>query len=159
MLANEELAQVCSAASPAHLSMCFLRGAGGNRVPQGFCHSSSHESLLALVYRWLAPEVVTHQQYSKASDVYSFGVILWELLTWKLPWENLGPFQVSRRVYSLPGCCDKNFEDGKLLVDCLAHFRAHVERRQAQVSSRQVSSSSRPLWQHLGLYCFRHLSK
>ena len=46
------------------------------------------------LYRWLAPEVVTQQHYSKAADVYSFGLILWELLTWQLPWADLGPFQV-----------------------------------------------------------------
>ena len=45
--------------------------------------------------RWLAPEVVTDQAYSTAADVYSFGLILWELLTWQLPWADLGPFQVS----------------------------------------------------------------
>ncbi len=44
--------------------------------------------------RWLAPEVVTDQAYSTAADVYSFGLILWELLTWQLPWADLGPFQV-----------------------------------------------------------------
>lgn len=46
-------------------------------------------------HRWLAPEVVTQQHYSKAADVYSFGLILWEMLTWQLPWADLGPFQVS----------------------------------------------------------------
>ena len=34
------------------------------------------------------------QAYSKAADVFSFGVILWELVTWQLPWEELGVFQV-----------------------------------------------------------------
>ncbi|KAK9862943.1 hypothetical protein WJX84_012116 [Apatococcus fuscideae] len=44
--------------------------------------------------RWLAPEVITRQEYSKAADVFSFGIILWELLVWRLPWEELGPFQI-----------------------------------------------------------------
>lgn len=44
--------------------------------------------------RWLAPEVITRQEYSKAADIFSFGIILWELLVWRLPWEELGPFQV-----------------------------------------------------------------
>ena len=35
------------------------------------------------------------QAYSKAADVFSFGVILWELITWQMPWKELGVFQVS----------------------------------------------------------------
>ena len=27
--------------------------------------------------------------------MFSFGVILWELITWRLPWEELGTFQAS----------------------------------------------------------------
>lgn len=34
------------------------------------------------------------QEYTKAGDVFSFGVVLWELITWQLPWEELGTFQV-----------------------------------------------------------------
>jgi hypothetical protein len=33
------------------------------------------------------------QRYSKAADVFSFAVVLWELAVWRLPWEDLGPFQ------------------------------------------------------------------
>ncbi|KAL0037083.1 hypothetical protein WJX77_012077 [Trebouxia sp. C0004] len=44
--------------------------------------------------RWLAPEVVASQDYSKAADVYSFGVVLWELLTWQVPWVDHNPFQI-----------------------------------------------------------------
>ena len=102
-------------------------------------HLSSVARLLhALMYRWLAPEVVTHQQYSKASDVYSFGVILWELLTWKLPWEDLGPFQVGLRVNSLPGCCDKCCKGGKR-----AAWHASLRADRPQVLSRQLASSPR----------------
>ena len=53
--------------------------------------------------RWLAPEVVKDQAYSTAADVYSFGLILWELLTWQLPWAELGPFQVD--ALSIPVAC------------------------------------------------------
>ena len=38
--------------------------------------------------RWLAPEVLMNGKATAASDVYSFGIVMWELLTWKLPWEN-----------------------------------------------------------------------
>jgi serine/threonine protein kinase len=35
---------------------------------------------------WLAPEVVEGGQATTASDVFSFGLVLFELLTWALPW-------------------------------------------------------------------------
>ena len=41
-----------------------------------------------------ALQAVAHQDYSKAADVYSFGIILWELLTWQIPWGDYNPFQV-----------------------------------------------------------------
>ena len=47
--------------------------------------------------RYILPHCdFTLQAYSKAADVFSFGVILWELITWQMPWEELGVFQVRR---------------------------------------------------------------
>ena len=42
----------------------------------------------------MAPEVLAGQAFTAAADVYSFGIILWELLTWQIPWEECGPWQV-----------------------------------------------------------------
>ena len=45
-------------------------------------------------WQWLAPEVIStldverdRIEYGLASDVYSFGIILWELLTFQIPFE------------------------------------------------------------------------
>ncbi|XP_050886581.1 serine/threonine-protein kinase STY17 isoform X4 [Lathyrus oleraceus] len=46
-------------------------------------------------YRWMAPEVIQHKPYNHKADVFSFGIILWELLTRKLPYEDLSPLQAA----------------------------------------------------------------
>ncbi|XP_020866544.1 serine/threonine-protein kinase pakF isoform X3 [Arabidopsis lyrata subsp. lyrata] len=43
--------------------------------------------------QWMAPEVLRNEAADEKSDIYSFGVILWELVTEKIPWENLNPMQ------------------------------------------------------------------
>ena len=35
--------------------------------------------------RWMSPELITFQQYSKKSDVYAFGITMYEILTQNLP--------------------------------------------------------------------------
>ncbi|XVF63602.1 hypothetical protein PTKIN_Ptkin09bG0099700 [Pterospermum kingtungense] len=49
-------------------------------------------------YRWMAPEVIEHKPYNHKADVFSFGIVLWELLTGKLPYENLTPLQAALGV-------------------------------------------------------------
>lgn len=45
-------------------------------------------------------QVIAAQNFSKAADVYSFGIILWELMTWQVPWDDLNPFQVATQQTS-----------------------------------------------------------
>ncbi|XP_042438610.1 RGS domain-containing serine/threonine-protein kinase A-like [Zingiber officinale] len=62
--------------------------------------------------QWMAPEVLRNEPSDEKSDVYSFGVILWELVTEKIPWENLNSVQVIAAVgfmnqrLDLPGDLD-----------------------------------------------------
>ena len=51
--------------------------------------------------RWLAPEVVRGGQAGMAADVYSFGIVLWELMTWDLPWgHDTNPFSIINSIAS-----------------------------------------------------------
>ncbi|KAI3736649.1 hypothetical protein L2E82_26588 [Cichorium intybus] len=49
-------------------------------------------------YRWMAPEVINHQQYDQKADVFSFAIVLWELVTAKVPYENMTPLQAALGV-------------------------------------------------------------
>ncbi|PWA88680.1 PAC motif-containing protein [Artemisia annua] len=48
--------------------------------------------------QWMAPEVIRNEQADEKSDVYSFGVVLWEIITGKIPWDDLNPMQVIAAV-------------------------------------------------------------
>ncbi|XP_066344915.1 serine/threonine-protein kinase STY8-like isoform X1 [Miscanthus floridulus] len=49
-------------------------------------------------YRWMAPEVINHKPYDHRADIFSFAVVLWELVTSKIPYENLTPLQAALGV-------------------------------------------------------------
>jgi serine/threonine protein kinase len=44
--------------------------------------------------RWLAPEILNGEAATPAADVFAFGVVLWELLTWEMPWQWTNPWQI-----------------------------------------------------------------
>ena len=39
--------------------------------------------------KWAAPEVLNYERAGTKSDVYSYGVVVWEIVSRKLPWENV----------------------------------------------------------------------
>ena len=43
---------------------------------------------------WMAPEVLRNEPYSGKADVWSYGVVTWEMLTKRVPYENMDPNQV-----------------------------------------------------------------
>jgi sterile alpha motif and leucine zipper containing kinase AZK len=49
---------------------------------------------------YAAPEALSKNQVSPASDMFSFGCVLWELLSMKEPWEELGgqAFQIMTKI-------------------------------------------------------------
>ncbi|KAL4423483.1 hypothetical protein ABPG77_003616 [Micractinium sp. CCAP 211/92] len=48
--------------------------------------------------RWLAPEVVREGPAIAASDVFSFGYIMYEMMTWQVPWDGLASYHICGRI-------------------------------------------------------------
>lgn len=48
--------------------------------------------------RWQAPEVLQGQPATLLSDVYSYGVVMWEMLTWEVPFASENQWQIMRYV-------------------------------------------------------------
>eukprot|EP00250_Pteridium_aquilinum_P003217 c13534_g1_i1 orf=525-2174(+) len=73
-------------------------------------------------YRWMAPEMLSHKPYTKMVDVYSFGIVLWELLTARVPYEEMGAVQAAFCVIhknlrpSIPSDCVPALEE--LMCSC-----------------------------------------
>ena len=59
-------------------------------------HSSrvSRQTGMTGTVNYAAPEVIKGGKFSEASDVFAFGVIVWELLTRRIPWEELNEYQI-----------------------------------------------------------------
>merc|ERR1719217_394706 len=49
-------------------------------------------------YRWMAPEVIRHEPYNTACDVYSFAILAWEMLTYRVPFDNMMPVEAAFAV-------------------------------------------------------------
>jgi len=60
--------------------------------------------------KWMSPEAIFEKQYSTKSDVFSFGVLIYEIITQRIPWDDLDIIQVSKKVsngerMSIPKAC------------------------------------------------------
>lgn len=54
--------------------------------------------------RWSAPEVLRNSVVSLSADVFSFAVVMWEILTWQQPYEDMMSVQVGLMTKVLPAC-------------------------------------------------------
>jgi sterile alpha motif and leucine zipper-containing kinase AZK len=85
---------------------------------------------------WMAPEVMKGLPYGTPCDVYSFGVVLWELMSLRLPYEDLPNLHVTElmdkvmkgmRPFPLP---PDNREELRPLVALMRHcWRAEPAER------------------------------
>lgn len=57
--------------------------------------NTGHMTAETGTYRWMAPEVIEHKPYDEKADVFSFAVVLWELLTCRVPYNDMTPLQAA----------------------------------------------------------------
>lgn len=72
--------------------------------------------------QWMAPEILETQRYDEKADVYSFGIMLWEMLTFDVPFRGIQAINVAYHVVQkksrpkIPKNCPQNLE--KLICIC-----------------------------------------
>ncbi|XP_078428275.1 protein kinase superfamily protein [Wolffia australiana] len=90
-------------------------------------------------YRWMAPEMIKHKIYGHKVDVYSFGLLLWEMLSGRVPFDDMTPIQAAFAVV------DKNLRPA-IPVGCPPPLRGLIE------SCWSVMPERRPeFWQIVGV--------
>lgn len=72
-------------------------------------------------FRWMAPEMIKHKPYGRKADVYSFGLVLWEMVSGRIPYEEMSPIQAAFAVV------DKNLRP-VIPVDCPLALGALIEK-------------------------------
>ena len=63
-----------------------------------------HMTKLRGTFQWMAPEVITNEDYTEKADVYSFGIILWEFWSKEPPYKGIKAKEVGIKVKN-----NKNF--------------------------------------------------
>merc|ERR1711959_880367 len=70
----------------------------------------------------MAPEVLRHEPYDQKCDVYSFAMLCWEMLTYRIPFEQHQPVQaafamaIEHKRPDIPARCHPDVR--RLLVRC-----------------------------------------
>lgn len=95
-----------------------------------YCAGASATEMTAETgsYRWMAPEVIRHENYHKPCDVYSFALVAWEMLTYTVPFADQSPVEAAMGVAvrserpQIPAQCPKAIKG--LLEACWAQEAA-----------------------------------
>ena len=59
---------------------------------------NEHMTKLRGTFQWMAPEVITKEDYTEKADVYSFGIILWEFWSKDPPYKGIKAKEVAIKV-------------------------------------------------------------
>ena len=62
----------------------------------------NHMTKLRGTFQWMAPEVISKDNYTEKADVYSFGIILWEFWSKEPPYKGVKAKEVAIKVRSNP---------------------------------------------------------
>ena len=65
---------------------------------------NNHMTKMRGTFQWMAPEVISKENYTEKADVYSFGIILWEFWSKEPPYHGIPAKEVGTKVKN-----DKNY--------------------------------------------------
>ena len=92
--------------------MCYVRVQANVLVTEGFklkicdfgisrsvdgAHTTDMTGSIGTI-AWSAPEMLSGLQYTSTVDVYSFGILLWEIVTRRVPYENITSVKIISSV-------------------------------------------------------------
>ncbi|KAK8939755.1 Serine/threonine-protein kinase HT1 [Platanthera guangdongensis] len=81
-------------------------------------------------YRWMAPEMIKHKHYGRKVDVYSFGLVLSEMVSGRIPYEDMTPVQAAFAVV------DRNLRPA-IPTDCPAAVASLIEQCWASLPEKR----------------------
>lgn len=86
-------------------------------------------SVVANNPRWHAPEIIRDALFTKPGDVYAFGLIMWEMISWELPFDGLSSFQMILFIGDKAGRPDVPSEDetDRIMGGFFSGYKEYVE--------------------------------